>query len=80
MTPISVASLVRTGRIEKVEPDVDAAASRLAAARRHLASAESIATIDPDGAYSLLYDAARKALDAHMLVNGYRVSKSARGT
>jgi hypothetical protein len=35
---------------------------------------------DPNGAYALLYDAARKAVDAHMLANGFRVQKSRLGT
>ncbi|MBA2274463.1 MAG: hypothetical protein H0W21_11265 [Actinobacteria bacterium] len=38
--------------------------------------AAAIADNDPEDAYSLVYDAARKAVDAHMLANGYRTSKS----
>jgi hypothetical protein len=41
-------------------------------AKRHLESAARIAALDPNGAYHLLYDAARKAVWAHMLANGYR--------
>jgi hypothetical protein len=72
-------ALVREGRIDRVEADPDAARDRLEEARRHLDSAGLIAETDPAGAYSLLYDAARKAVDAHMLMSGYRVSKSRLG-
>jgi hypothetical protein len=72
----SLKYLLKEGRIEAVEPDIDAAKNKLAEARRHLASAATIADDDPEGAYSLVYDAARKAADAHMLANGYRASKS----
>jgi hypothetical protein len=41
-------------------------------ARRHLEAAVAIVAIDSNGAYHLLYDAARKALWAHMLANGLR--------
>lgn len=48
-------------------------------AGRHLKSARLIAGEDPEGAYALLYDAARKAVDAHLAANGLRVSKSRLG-
>lgn len=70
-----VEDLVREGRVELVEPDPAAALDKLEEARRHLASAAAIAEADPEGAYALLYDAARKAIDGHMLASGYRVSK-----
>ena len=69
-------ALVMQGRIERVEADTSAARDRLEEAKHHLDSATLIAETDPSGAYSLLYDAARKAVDAHMLMSGYRVSKS----
>jgi hypothetical protein len=72
----SLKYLLNEGRIEAVEPDIDAAKNKLEEAKRHLASAAAIADDDPEGAYSLVYDAARKAADAHMLANGYRASKS----
>lgn len=74
-----VEALLRDGRIEKVEADPSAARAKLGEAERHLDSAAQIAADDPAGAYSLLYDAARKAIDAHMLASGYRVSKSRLG-
>lgn len=72
-------ALVREGRIERVEADADAARDKLEEAKHHLDSAGLIAETDPAGAYSLLYDAARKAVDAHMLMSGYRVNKSRLG-
>jgi len=74
-----IEALVREGRLEGVEADMAAALLMLEAARRHLASASLLVDADPAGAYSLLYDAARKAIDAHMLASGYRVSKSRLG-
>lgn len=72
----SLKYLLDEGRIEAVEPDIGVAKNKLEEAKRHLASAAAIADDDPEGAYSLVYDAARKAVDAHMLANGYRASKS----
>jgi hypothetical protein len=70
-----VEALVKEGRIERVEADRAAAIDKLEEARRHLDSASVILESDPQGTYALLYDAARKAIDAHMLAAGYRVSK-----
>ncbi|MEX2422005.1 MAG: hypothetical protein WD670_09340 [Actinomycetota bacterium] len=72
-------ALVKEGRIERVEADTSAARDKLEEAKHHLDSAALIAETDPAGAYSLLYDAARKAVDAHMLMSGYRVSRSRLG-
>lgn len=74
-----VEALVKEGRVERIEADAAAARDKLGEARRHLDSASLIAEADPPGAYSLLYDAARKAIDAHMVASGYRVSKSRLG-
>lgn len=72
-------ALVKEGRVERVEADRAAAGDKLEEARRHLDSAAVILESGPEGAYALLYDAARKAIDAHMLAAGYRVSKSRLG-
>jgi hypothetical protein len=71
--------LLRVGRIERVEADPAAARDKLREAGRHLDSAAEIADTDPAGAYALVYDAARKAIDAHMLAAGYRASKNRPG-
>lgn len=75
----SVDDLVRAGRLQRVEPDRDAAYDKLQEGKQHLRSASTIAEDDPPGAYALLYDAARKAIDAHMLAGGYRVPKDRLG-
>lgn len=71
--------LLEKGLVERVEPDVGVAQELLAEAQRHLLSAERIAQDDPNGAYQLLYDAARKALIAHMAAAGVRVVKGKLG-
>lgn len=72
-------ALIGQGRVERVEADASAARDKLDEAGHHLDSAVLIAKTDPAGAYSLLYDGARKAIDAHMLMSGYRVTKSRLG-
>jgi hypothetical protein len=44
----------------------------LAQAKKHLDSAEALTASDPSLAYVALYDAARKAILAHMLAHGFR--------
>jgi hypothetical protein len=70
----TLSELARDGRIERVPADLAAARSRVQEAKRHLASADLLTESDPTAAYSLLYDAARKAVTAHMLAKGYRVA------
>lgn len=69
-----VDSLIDAGEIERVHPDRDAADELLRQARSHLASAAAIAESDAAGAYSLLYDAARKALAAVLENQGLRAT------
>jgi len=69
---VTLDELVAGGRLEEVRSDRDRARAILEEAARHLASSAAIAGSDPNGAYHLLYDAARKAIWAHMLANGYR--------
>lgn len=76
---MSLDDLLRNGRIEEIEKDAARAISKLEEASRHLNSADVIASTDPEGAYVLVYDAARKAIDAHMAASGYRASKSRPG-
>lgn len=66
--------LLRSGRVERVPADPPAAADRVHACLEHLRSAEVLADSDPAMAYAALYDAARKALTAHMLAHGLRVT------
>ena len=69
---MNVDDLIGARRLERVPADPDAAGRRLSSARRHLESAGLLAGDDPDAAYALLYDAARKAVTAHMLARGLR--------
>lgn len=73
MTPSDLDELVAEGVIVRVKRDAKAARADLHVARAHLASAPLTAKVDPVGAFSIAYDAVRKALVAHMRVNGYRV-------
>src|SRR5882672_4326859 len=43
-------------------------------ANQHLVAAQAIVAIDPTGAYQLMYDAARKALNAVLENQGLRVT------
>lgn len=72
MASVSVADLLRAGRIETVPPDAIAAWSRVDEANAHLVSSAALAKTDPALAYVALYDAARKAITAHMQANGCR--------
>lgn len=74
MTIAAVERLISEGRLERVPADRDAALARLEEAERHLASAGRVFRDDAIGSYVLLYDAARKAIDAHMLANGLRAT------
>jgi len=74
----TVADLVAAGRLERVPADAHLAGLRLATAEKHLATAAGLVGVDNDVAYTTLYDAARKAITAHMLANGLRAKATAR--
>lgn len=70
-----IAYLVHSGRIEHVAPSAERAQFLVAEARRHLASAHTLAaTADVSLAFLAAYDAARKALTAVLAVQGLRAS------
>jgi hypothetical protein len=71
---LSLADLARDGRIETVSADLSAAWSRLDEAKTHLRSSAAPADTDPSLSYVALYDAARKAINAHMQAHGYRAT------
>lgn len=62
--------------LQRVPPSRPHADALLAQARRHLESARRTAADDPEGAYALLYDAARKALTAVLENQGLRPTTS----
>lgn len=70
---------IRLSLIDQTEPDKAGARELLADARRHLTTASAAADTDPNGSYQLAYDAARKAIAAHMLGHGYRVVRGRPG-
>jgi hypothetical protein len=70
----TINDLLAAGNLQKVAPSLDAAHGFLAQAAGHLDSALSVATSDPTGAYSLLYDAARKSLAAVLQAQGLRAT------
>jgi hypothetical protein len=68
----TIAELLLERRLERVAADRDEAKALLEHAQSHLRSATKILGDDVPGAYQLAYDAARKAVAAHMAANGYR--------
>jgi hypothetical protein len=68
----TIQSLLASGQLQKVSASREAAAASLDAAAKHIDSAVNIADTDPEGAYTLLYDAARKSLVAVLQIQGLR--------
>ncbi|MDR0848879.1 MAG: HEPN domain-containing protein [Propionibacteriaceae bacterium] len=66
--------MLADGHLQKVPPSRERAEALLAQARNHLATAQQAASDDPEGAYALLYDAARKSLAAMLENQGLRVT------
>lgn len=71
-----VDAMIAAGEIERVQPDRAAADQLLDEARNHLRSSAVIADFDAAGAYTLVYDAARKALAAVLENQGLRATRS----
>jgi hypothetical protein len=69
-----VEAMIASGEIERVHPDRGRSDAMLDEARTHLDSATAIVDTDPQGAYSLLYDAARKAMAAVLENQGLRAT------
>lgn len=61
------------GLIEAVSTDRSRADQWLNDAERHLEAARLVGELDPSGAYVLAYDAARRAVAAALLMDGFRV-------
>jgi hypothetical protein len=68
----SIADLLAEGRLQRISADVEEARDLRTHAEAHRHSSRAISDLDPEGAYQLLYDAARKAVAADMLVEGFR--------
>ncbi len=68
----TVERLLEARHLERVAAGPDVGATLLAAAQRHVASAKGCADTDPEGAYALAYDAARKASTGLLAHQGLR--------
>lgn len=71
--------MIEQGELERVATDDGAADVALEEARLHVRSARVIAGEDPNGAYQLAFDAARKAVMARMRRVGVRVRRGEGG-
>jgi hypothetical protein len=74
MTSKLVQEMTIAGRLEKVARNPRQAGRMLQSCTRHLETADQRAGADPSGSYALLYDAARKAVAAHMIFRGLRIT------
>jgi hypothetical protein len=72
MTSTVVQELILEGRLDRVPPNPKQTSRMLRSCSQHLETAAKRAGADPSGCYALLYDAARKAVAAHMLFHGLR--------
>lgn len=70
----TVQQMIVEGRLDRVTKNSPQAGRMLRSCLQHLETADQRAEGDPSGSYALLYDAARKAVTAHMLVHGLRVT------
>jgi hypothetical protein len=64
--------LLAARELQNVSPDLKVAHQLLGTARKHLASARDLQSEDPEGAYAVLYDAARKSCAALLQAQGLR--------
>ncbi|MFJ6483092.1 hypothetical protein ACIQK6_23670 [Streptomyces sp. NPDC091682] len=70
----TVDALIAGGGLERVPASREAAEAELVRARTHVGSARQLAATDPEGAYTLAYDAARRALAAVLQNQGLRAT------
>jgi hypothetical protein len=70
----TIDAYIARGAIEHVPASREAAEAELVRARTHLASARRLLDLDPEGAYTLAYDGARRALAAVLQNQGLRVT------
>ena len=69
-------AMLESGELQRVPPSRDRA-DQLGQADAHLVTARLVAANDPEGAYALLYDAARKALVGLLENQGLRPTSRA---
>jgi hypothetical protein len=68
--------MITRREIERVPPSRTHADLLLRQANQHLQAARAIVSIDPTGAYQLIYDAARKAFNAVLENQGVRATSN----
>ncbi len=66
--------LINATELQSVIPDRAAADDLIMQARQHLISAATVVESDPEGAFQLAYDAARKSLSAILEAQGLRAT------
>jgi hypothetical protein len=71
----TIEKLIASAALEQVPASREHADLLIAQARKHLESARVIAGTDPEGAYAMVYDAARKALTAVLENQGLRTTR-----
>lgn len=70
----TIEGLLDNAEMERVVPSDELADRLMGDASAHLESARAIRDVDPTGAYQLAYDAARKACNALLAVQGLRAT------
>jgi hypothetical protein len=70
----TIDALITQGEIEHVPASQQSAEAELERSRTHLTSARQLLTTDPEGPYTLAYDAARRALAAVPQNQGLRAT------
>jgi hypothetical protein len=68
----TINALLERGHLQKVTADSQTAHALVATSERHVRSATTLTASDPEAAYSLAYDAARKAATALLTHQGLR--------
>lgn len=69
-------AMLDSGELGRITADLDLAKHLTAEARRHVKSAEVLASADPSLAYAALHDAIRKSLAAMLQAQGLRATTS----
>jgi uncharacterized protein (UPF0332 family) len=68
--------LITDRKLQQVPASRENAEALINTARQHLRSARTVIDDDPDGSYTLAYDAARKAMTAYLAVQGLRPTQA----
>lgn len=76
--PAGVQAMIAAGEIDRVQPDAELVGGLLALAERHLGATAAIADSDPDGAHTLLFMAAHRAVVAMAEAAGLRTTSGRR--